>query len=134
VTRLRVVILIGVLGLLAGVGGAAFFLGERAAVNNLTVVEATPDQLAAAMQNDHFYADYNFHTLLVHGLVASLTAGGGGAELQFQTPGAFTTRCQFDQYPTTVHPGDTVFVVTEGAIAERLTSAVRLKGCRLLGG
>jgi hypothetical protein len=133
VTRLRVVILIGVLGLLAGVGGAAFFLGERAALDNLTVVDATPDQLAAAMQNDHFYADYNEHTLLVRGLVASLTSGGGGAELQFQMQGGFTTRCQFDQYPATVHPGDSVVVVTEGATAERMASAVRLKECRLLG-
>jgi hypothetical protein len=104
------------------------------ALDNLTVVEATPDQLAAAMQSDHFYADYNEHTLLVNGLVASLTSGGGGGELQFQTQGTFTTSCAFDQYPATVHAGDTIVVVTEGATAERLTSGVRLKGCQLLGG
>ncbi|HEV2006959.1 MAG TPA: hypothetical protein VGQ85_10125 [Candidatus Limnocylindrales bacterium] len=131
---MRVLIVIGALCVLAGVGGIGFFSGERYALANLTVHETTPDQLAAAMQNDRFYSDYNEKTLVVHGLVASLTADGSGAVLEFQTPSAFTTRCQFDQYPATVHPGDTISVVTEGATAERLASAVLLRGCSLLGG
>jgi hypothetical protein len=134
VTRMRVLVLLAALGVVAGVGSGAFFLGERMALNSLSIVEATPDQLAAAMRNDHFYADYNEHTLLVHGLVASVASGGGGGELQFQTKGAFTTSCAFDQYPGTVHAGDTIVVVAEGATAERLTSGVRLKECQLLGG
>lgn len=132
--RVRVLIVIGALCALAGVGGIAFFLGDRYALANLTVRETTPDQLAAAMQIDQFYSDYNEDTLVVRGLVASLAADGGGAVLQFQTRGAFTTRCQFDQYPAAVHPGDTISVMTQGASAERLTSAVLLKGCSLLGG
>jgi len=109
-------------------------LGDRYALTNLTVLETTPDHLAAAMQNDHFYSDYNEDTLVVRGLVGSLTGDRTGAVLQFQTASAFTTRCQFDQYPATVHPGDTISVLTEGATAERLASAVLLRGCRLLGG
>lgn len=133
-SRVRVLIVIGALCVLAGVGGIAFLLGDRYALANLTVLETTPDQLAAAMQNDHFYSDYNEDTLVVHGLVASMAGDGSGAVLQFQAQSAFTTRCQFDQYPATVHPGDTLSVVTEGATAERLTSAVLLRGCSLLGG
>jgi hypothetical protein len=64
----------------------------------------------------------------------SLTSYGSGAVLKFQTQGGFKTRCQFDQYPTTVHPGDTISVVAEGATAERLTSAVLPRGCSLLSG
>jgi hypothetical protein len=133
-SRVRVLVVIGALCVLAGVGGIGFFSGDRYALANLTVQETTPDQLAAAMQNDQFYSAYNEDTLVVRGLVASLTGDGSGAVLQFQTQSAFTTRCQFEHYPTTVHPGDTISVLTEGATAERLASAVLLRGCSLLGG
>ena len=33
-----------------------------------------------------------------------------------------------------VHPGDTISILTEGASAERRTSAVLLRGCSLAGG
>ncbi len=131
---MRVVILIGALcGFVAAVGGIAFFSGERYALDRLTVYEATPGQLAAAMQNDEFYADYNEDTLVVRGQIASLTEDGVGAVMQFQTPGAFTTRCQLEHYPMTVHPGDTISVLAQGATAERLASAVLLRGCSLIG-
>lgn len=133
-SRLRVLIVIVALGALAGAGGIGFLVGNRYALDNLTVVDATPDQLAAAMQNDEFYSSYNEHTVLVQGVVASLTADGGGAMLQFQTQGPFTTRCHFDQSPATIHDGDTISIVAEGATAQRLTSAVLLAGCRLVGG
>ncbi len=109
-------------------------MGNRYALDNLTVVDATPDQLAAAMQNDQFYSTYNEHTVLVQGVVASLTADGSGAALQFQTQGAFTTRCHVDTYPATVHPGDTISALRQGPRPSGSTSAVLLMGCRLLGG
>jgi hypothetical protein len=133
-SSVRVLIVIGLLCVLAGVGGIAFYVGDRYALINVTIRQATPDQLAAAMANDEFYSDYIENTLVVRGVVASLTGDGGGAVVQFQTQGAFTTRCQFDQYPSTVHPGDMISILTEGAIAERLTSAVLLRGCSLAGG
>lgn len=133
-SRLRVLIVIAALCALAGAGGIGFLVGNRYALANLTVVAATPDQLAAAMQGDHFYSDYNEHTVLVHGVVASLTSDGSGAMLQFQTQGLFTTRCHVDTYPATIRSGDTISVVAEGAAAQRLTSAVLLMGCRVLGG
>jgi hypothetical protein len=133
-SRVRVLIVILLLCVLAGGGEIAFFLGDRYALANLTVHETTPDQLAAAMQNDQFYSDYNEATLVVRGSVASLTGDGGGAVVQFQTQGGFTTQCQFDQYPATLHAGDMISVMTEGATAERLTTAVLLRGCILLGG
>jgi hypothetical protein len=132
--RRRLALVIAVVCLVAGVGALGFLVGGRHALDNLTVIAATPDELAAAMQNDRFYADYNERTLVVQGVVASLTGDATGAVLQFQTQGAFTTRCRFDQYPATVHQGDTIRVVAEGATAERLPSAVLLTGCSVLGG
>ena len=132
--RVRVLIAVGALCALAGVGGIAFLLGGSNALASLTVREATPDQLAAAMQMDQFYSDYNEDALVVRGLVASLAGDGSGAVLQFRTQSAFTTRCQLDRYPATVHPGDTISVMAQGATAERLASAVLLEGCSLLGG
>ncbi len=131
--RGRVLIAIGLLIVLAGVGGVAAFLGDHYALSNLSVRQVTPDELAAAMQNDRFYSDYNEATLVVRGVVASLAGDGGGAVLQFQTQGAYQTHCQFDQYPSAIHPGDTITVVTEGATADRLSTGVLLKGCRLPG-
>lgn len=131
---LRVLIVIGALCVLAGVGGIAFFLGDRYALTNLTVKETTPDQIAAAMQNDQFYSDYNEATLVVDGVVTSVHGDGGGGLVEFQTHGGFAMQCQFDQYPTTIHAGELISVMTEGAAAERLTAAVVLRGCLLMGG
>jgi hypothetical protein len=133
-SRVRVLIVIGLLCVLSGVGGIAFFLGDRYALINVTIRQATPDQLATAMQNDEFYSDYIQNTLLVRGSVASMSGDRSGGVLEFQTQGGFKTRCQLDQYPATIHVGDTISVVTQGATAERLTSAVLLRGCILLGG
>jgi len=132
-SRGRVLIATGVLIVLAGAVGIAAFLGDHYALSNLTVEQATPDELAAAMQNDHFYSDYNEATLVVRGVVASIAGDGPGAVLQFQTQGVYQTRCQLDHYPSTVHPGDTITVVAEGATAERLPTGVLLKGCSLPG-
>ncbi len=82
------------------------------------------------MQEDHFYSDYNERTLVIHGVVASLAGG----VLQFQAQNAFTTRCVFDHDPGTLQPGEPISVVAEGAAAERLPSAVLLRGCHLLAG
>lgn len=133
-SRVRVLIVIGLLCVLAGVGGIAFFLGDRLALLNVTIQQATPDELATAMANDEFYADYFENTLLVRGSVASVASDGYGGVIEFQSQGAFKTRCQFDQYPATIHAGDTISVVTQGATAVRLTSVVLLRGCILLGG
>lgn len=132
--RRGVVAVVGLVALLAAVGGAASLLGYRSALGGLGVVDATPSQLADAMQADRFYSDYNQYAVVVSGIVASLAASPGGAALQFQTSGAFTTRCQLDHYPQAVHPGERVTVVAQGASAERLPSAVLLTGCRLVGG
>lgn len=107
-----------------------------AALSSPSIPRKRPEERRATVErvNDQFYSDYNEDMLVVRGLVASLTGDGGGVELQFQTQTALTTRLQFDKYPATVHPGDTISVITDGAIAERLTFAVLLRGCHLLGG
>ena len=86
------------------------------------------------MQADRFYSDYNQDLVVVSGVVASFADGPGAATLQFQTSGPFRTRCQLGDHTQAVHPGDRVTVVAQGATTERLTPAVPLTGCRLVGG
>jgi hypothetical protein len=115
-----------------GTGAGAFFIGNGHALGALQIQRVTPDQMATAMQNDEFYSDYRESTLLVRGTVASIKANGSGATIAFKTSGTFTTSCQLSQYPTTVHAGDAVTAVTEGATAQRLTSGVSLSDCVLM--
>ena len=132
-SRMTVLFSIGVIVALLGGVGIAFLLGERHALESLTVIEATPDELAAAMQNDEFYSDDNERTLVIRGLVASAGPAGNGTALQFQTHGTFTARCEFDENMT-FQVSETVRVIAEGARAQRLPSGVQLTGCRVLSG
>jgi hypothetical protein len=128
----RLLIAIAFLGTLAGVAAISFSLGEGNAVGALSVRQVTADQLGAAMQADQFYSEYREATLLVRGSVASVYADGHGFALEFKTQNGFKTICQLGQYPSAVNDGDTLTAVTEGANAERLSSAVLLSNCVLL--
>ena len=128
----RVVLTAAVVVVVIGAVAGAFFVGDGHALGALQIQQVTPDQMATAMHNDEFYSNYRESTLLVRGTVASIEANGGGATIEFKTSVTFTTSCQLSQYPTTVHAGDDVTAVTEGATAQRLTSGVSLSDCVLM--
>jgi hypothetical protein len=125
----RLPILVTLLGVLVGVAAISFFAGDSYAVGTLNVRQATPDQLAQAMNADEFYSDFREVTLLVRGPVASVYRGAGGLILEFQTLSGLKTLCQLKPHSAKIHTGNTVTAVTEGANAQRLSSGVLLSNC-----
>lgn len=132
--RRRTVGVAALLAILAAMGVLAFLLGERQALTGLTVRQISPDQAAAAMQSDEFYSDYNETTLVIRGSVASIQANGDGATLQFATHSPFKTFCQLGPYPSSIHDGAMLTVLTEGASAQRQSSGVVLSSCSVISG
>jgi hypothetical protein len=130
--RSRLLGLAGLVILLVGIGGAAFFLGNSIALGNLSVRRVSPDQAAEAMQNDEFYSDYREVTLLVTGTVVSERTTSGGTVIQLATTTTLKTYCQWSQSPSPLQDGETITVVTEGYNAVRLPSGVSLSDCIIL--
>jgi hypothetical protein len=115
--------------MLAVVGVGSFFLGDKHAVDSLTVKRVTPNQVSAAMTGDHFYSDYRESTLLVTGTASPITRSGSSAIVTFATGSSFKTRCDFASYTGGIRTGDSIKAISEGALAERQPSAVLLKNC-----
>ncbi|MHB8649689.1 MAG: hypothetical protein ACYDBR_05850 [Gaiellaceae bacterium] len=112
------------------VGAGSFLLGDEHAADRLGIDRVGPDQIAAAMAGDHFYSDYRERTLVVVGTVASVARNrGGGASVTFETRSSFGVLCTFATYPSGLHGGDRVTVLSEGGRAERRGQAVVLQGC-----
>lgn len=114
---------------LAAVAVASFFLGDKRALDSLTIRRVAPGQLAAAMAGDHFYSDYRESTLLVAGTAASITRSGRTAVVTFATRSSFKTRYEFATDTGGIRPGARVVAVSEGALAKRQASAVVLRNC-----
>lgn len=120
-----IALLIGGLVLLLVVGASAFFLGDKHALETMSVEHASPHDLAEAMRDDRFYSSYRERTLVVRGTVVSDAGGMVG----LQTDSSYSLICDLGAQPTNVRVGDTITVVAEGAVAERQPSGVLLRGC-----
>jgi hypothetical protein len=114
-----------------GVGGVSYFLGDKHALETLRVRRVTPDQIAKAMKDDRFFADYRERTLLVTGTVASLTGDVGGEIVRFRTASRFAALCDLRDKAPQADRGQQLTVIAEGATAERQSAAVMLRNCRL---
>jgi len=75
---------------LAGVGGHV--LGGIQTVKGISVTRTTPHQLAEAMKQDRFFADYRHSALLVSGTIASVDRGGGHLIVAFKTGSTMVRR------------------------------------------
>jgi hypothetical protein len=126
---------VSALALLAvgAVAVAAYVFGGQQTLSALIVDRVSPDQAATAMQNDSFYSVYNSATLVMNGTVVALHTNGSRETLQLATSGSFQTLVQLTQTDPSVRLGDTVTIVTEGAEAQRQSSAVLLANCVLVG-
>jgi hypothetical protein len=113
------------------VGGVACILGARHVAAARTIARVGPDQVAGAMQGDDVYAGYGGGTLVLTGTVAALAADRGQTVVGFRTATASGACCDFGAAAPAIRPGDTIAVVSEGAVARRRTAAVRLEGCAL---
>jgi hypothetical protein len=83
------------------------------------------------MKQDHFFSSYRESTLLVRGTVVSDNQTGGDGMVGSQTGSTFSLTCDLGHQPMSVHLGDTVTVLAEGASAERQSSGVLLRGCTI---
>lgn len=133
-TRRRIGILIAIV-LVAFVGllAVAFYLGDSYALRSLTVRQATPTALAAAMRGDHFYSDYREDTLLVSGAIVSVSQSGGATTVEFLTHDTFTLQCEMSTPPGPLHRDEVITVITEALRASRLPSGVLLDACVIVG-
>ena len=115
----------------ACVGGVSFFLGDKHALEALRVSHVTPGQIAKAMKEDRFFADYRERTLLVTGTIESVTGDVGGVIIRFRTASRFAALCDLRDRSSAVRRGVRLTVIAEGATAERQSAAVMLRNCRL---
>jgi hypothetical protein len=111
----------------AGVGG--FLLGDLHAVKGISVMRATPHQLAEAMKQDRFFSDYRQSALLVTGTIASVTQGDGHLLVAFKTGSTYGTACDLGALTAAPRVGQTFTVLTVGQAAERLPAGVLLHDC-----
>ena len=133
-TKLTISFVISIV-LIVLVGRFAYSIGQHNA--SLTVKEATPKQLAEAMQNDNFYGEYPSTMLLVNGKVQSLTNQGGNTLVQFETTNSSSAlgkvTCNLVNTQATVKVGDSIHILSVANDAERRNTAdVFMQNCYLL--
>ena len=128
--RRAVVVAAALVGLVMAVL-AAFLAGYAVAVSGLHVEHVTPDRLAQAMRADEFYSDFRRDTVILRGIVASVSATGSTTTIVFQTASTWRTECQTTDAGPATRVGATLTVVAVAISAERLPSGVLLTGCAI---
>jgi hypothetical protein len=131
VRRSLILLLVGGVVELVLVGAAAFFLGDKHAAEAMSVKRASPNELAEAMKQDHFFSSYRESTLLVRGTVVSADHADGGGMVGLQTGSTYSLTCDLGHQPMSAHLVDAVTVLAEGSSAERQSSGVLLRGCTI---
>ena len=106
-----------------------FFLGDKHGIETMTFRRVTPDQLATAMLDDHFYSSYRENTLLVSGTVSSVSRTNNDLVVTFKTTSSFKVLCDFGGSSSAIRPGDVITALSEGGSAKREISSVLLKDC-----
>jgi hypothetical protein len=99
----------------------------------LPVVRVTADQVARAMEEDRFFADYGQTTLLVQGTVFSVKRQETDLIIGLDTAVPTKVMCDLGSYPGIVHVGATVTVKSAypQRDASRQASAVMLRNCTI---
>jgi hypothetical protein len=92
------------------------------------MIAVTADEVAAAMAEDRFYADYGGATLLVSGTVASITGAGGETLVTLATSNGTAVLCDIGS--ARLIPGGPV--VVRSSEVERRDVGVMLDGCRIV--
>lgn len=111
---------------------AGFFLfGERHALRSLTIKRVGPEQLATAMQQDHFYSTYSQSTLLVTGTIESVSKQGNHLVATFKTSASFKAQCDLGGNDQNLPTNREITLITEGGTALRLSNAILLTNCTL---
>jgi hypothetical protein len=117
--------------LLAATLSACIAFRPAPATPPLAPVQLSPDQLALAMQEDRFFADYGQQTLLVRGTVASVSNEKNHHIVELRTGSPIRVLCDLGQAPLPEQPGDAITVRAPASEAVRRpqASAVMLTVC-----
>jgi hypothetical protein len=94
--------------------------------------QVTADEIARAMQEDHFFSDYRLTTLVVQGTVASVDHQGKDRVVTLGTSIPTHVLCDLGVQPYNGKKGDAITVQSPSSGAERAPSAVLLKNCQIV--
>jgi hypothetical protein len=94
-------------------------------------LRVTPDQIARAMQEDHFYSDYGQNQLLVQGTISSLDRQNNDLTITLSTTVATAVLCDLGNLGASLKPGEAITVTARADQALRQPSAVMLKNCSI---
>ncbi len=135
ITKRKVIGLLFILVFVIFVALTSYNIGQHNA--SLTVKEATPLQLAEAMQQDNFYGEYIRTMLLITGSVKAVTKQNQDTIVQFSVTYSPTVLgkvlCDLGNTKTQVKVGDTIRVLTVAYDAKRQnTSDIFMPNCYLL--
>ena len=128
----RIILYVAGLLVLLIVCGIFYFLGDKSAVQSMTIKRITPDQAASAMQGDHFYSDYRLNTLIIKGQVASIAQVDGARRVTFKTSSSYHAYCDLAADTQTPKVGSIITVLSEGGPAVREPNGVLLVACTTL--
>jgi len=125
----KIILVVFALVVVAVLCTAFYFLGSMKAVQKMSFKRVTPNQIADAMQQDHFYSDFGHKTLIVKGKVASVTKNGGSNRVTLETTSSYHAYCDLSKESKVPPTGSKVKLLAEGGAALRQSNAVLLVGC-----
>jgi hypothetical protein len=91
----------------------------------------TAEQVARAMQDDHFFSDYRGQTLLVQGTVSSVEQRNGETLVTLSSGLPTGVVCDVGNATAPAKAGDVVTARTQASNAQRSGSTVLLRPCSL---
>jgi hypothetical protein len=111
---------------------ACSLLRQQVATPTAQVMHVSADEIALAMQEDHFYSDYNPDSLIVQGVVAGLHQENKVYVLEMATQIDTKVLCDFGSQAPSVKTGESIEVFTPHASqAQRQPNAVLLTECSI---
>jgi hypothetical protein len=96
------------------------------------VVQVSADQIALAMQEDHFFLDYRLKTLQVTGIVAAIIEGNDASVVELKTSIPTVVRCYLSMFADAPEQGAEITVQALASKAQREDDAVGLQNCRII--
>ena len=125
-------LLVGLLLMASGLPACSIFRQQVAEPTiTLPVVHVTADQIAIAMQEDHFFSDYRSETLLVQGTISTVSQQGSSTTVVLSTSVATAVLCDLGTQTTALHAGDAITVSAQSDAAQRADNAIVLKNCSI---
>jgi hypothetical protein len=111
---------------------ACSLLREQVTSPRPAVIRASADQIARAMQEDHFFSDYGHNTLIVQGTALAIRLQGARHILELKTNLDTVVLCDFGSQAPVIKAGELVTVESPDAgQAQRQPNAVLLANCSI---